>query len=109
MAASPIPVLLIIVGTLVFQGMLFGSELAEKSFPTLEKPEAGDCEGLIDGFVCGVNYVVDFFRVLFGVIAFFFNLITFNVPGAPWFVRAFLGAAMGCAILWSVVTLFRGN
>lgn len=109
MAASPIPVLLIVVATLTFQAMLFGSELAEKSFPTLEEPEAGDCDGFLDGFACGVDYVVNFISVVFGVVAFFFNLVTFNVPGAPWFVRLLVGGAIGGSIVWSVATLFRGN
>lgn len=114
-AVSPLPVLIIVVGVLVFQALLFGGELAEKSFPTIKNEEGTteDCDSVFGDFGCGVRNVLqsiwNFFRVIGGVIAFFFNLVTFNVPGAPWFVRLVVGSFIGSALVWSVAGLFRGN
>lgn len=105
--AGPIVVLAIVVLTLIFEGMLYGSELAEQSFPTLDEPEEEDCSGFLDGFACGVRAAWNFIRMLFGVVAFFYNLVTFNVPGAPWFVRVFVGAIFGGSILWTLAVFIR--
>lgn len=112
MALSPLPILAVIVCTLVFEGLVFGDTLAEKSFPEFEEVEetcAEGGDGFFAGIECFVAKVVFFLRVIGGVVAFFFNLITFNVPGAPWFIRAVIGTFMTAGIGWSVATFFRGN
>jgi hypothetical protein len=115
MGTSPVIALTIVMLTLTFEGLLFGEELAEKSFPDLIDPahESQDCDGFFDGFVCAIetvlSYIGNFFIILFGAIVFIINAITFNVAGAPWFVRVPMGTLMGTMILWPAVTLFRGN
>lgn len=115
MGTSPVVGIVIVVLTLTFQGLLFGADIAEKSFPDLIRPEhqTQDCDGFFDGFVCAFENVIAFianiFIVLFGAIIFLFNMITFNVPGAPWFVRVPFGALMFGLIGWPAFTFFRGN
>lgn len=111
MAASPVAVLSVILCTLAFEGLLFGTELAEKSFPSFDAPAERNCGAL--QFLCDTaDAVAAAFAVIqgiWGVFVFFFNLLTFNIPGAPWFVRLVAGGALGGGIIWSLAGLFRGN
>lgn len=124
--SSPIPVLMIIVATLAFEGLLFGTDLAAASFPTIESPsfDIQDCQdgtipffSQLDDIACVIGsaflfaakFLQAIFLTLFGVVVFLFNLISFNVPGAPWYVRLVVGSAFGGAIMWAVAGLFRGN
>lgn len=102
MAASPVPILAIIILTLTFEGLLFGSEIADRSFPSYEEPQSGGFWGALDAVVAVV-------QVIWGAVVFFFNLITFNVPGAPWYIRVPIGAMLGGGLVWSLATLIRGN
>jgi hypothetical protein len=110
MAQSPIAVLVIIVSTLVFVAMIEGDQLAESLFPNVaEATPACSGDSFFDGIFCFFEFVVLVFQVVGAAIAFFFNLITFNIDGAPWFVRVLVGTLLGTGILWSCITLFRGN
>lgn len=102
MAASPVKVLVVAVIVLAFEAMLFGAQLAEQSFPEFEQPDSGGFFGVIEGLLA----VVD---VIWGVVVFIFNLITFNVGGAPWWIRLPVGTVFGGSIVWSIATLIRGN
>lgn len=102
MASSPMVVLSVIVLTLVFEGLLFGEELAEASFPSFEQPEGG-------GFFDVLDAVLAIVQAIWGTVVFVFNLVSFNVPGAPWFVRAPIGFILGGGLVWSIATLVRGN
>lgn len=114
LASNPIPVLAIVLLTLAFEGLLFGNQLAGASFPASSTVDFGGCSGSgLDYIGCVIgntfSFIINVFKIIFGVVAFFFNLVSFNVPGAPWFVRLFLGGVMGGALLWSIAGLFRGD
>lgn len=118
---NPIPFLAIILAVLAFEGLVFGQDLAASSFPTPSDVDFASCTadgvwnaGFGFGFIGCVfqqvlNVIVNFFKFLYGTAVFFFGLISFNVGGAPLFVRFFLGSIFGGTILWSLAGLFRGG
>lgn len=114
-AASPAPIILVVALTLVFEGLLFGSSIANTSFPAASSVDFGSCGnvGGLDLIGCVIsnafNAVVNVFKVIIGAVVFFFNLVSFNVPGAPWFVRMVVGCAIGGSIIWAIAGMFRGN
>ena len=95
--ASPVPVLVALTVVLVFEGLLFGATLVESSFPEFEQPD-----GILDALIGIV-------QAIWGVVVFIFNLITFNIPGAPFWVRVPVGIAIGGSLMWSIATLIRGG
>lgn len=114
MAASPIIFSFLAVSGFVFQFALFGEEYLSDSFGLFgelsgecEKP--GGLEAFFAGIKCAVNKVIDFFRIVGGVVVFFFKLATFDIPGSPWYVRSILTTLFMGGLLWSVGTFFRGN
>lgn len=112
MALNPLPIIAIITATLIFQALIFGEEYADKSFPEYEEITAActdNDDSFFSGFACVVQQIGYFFRVVGGVVLFLLNLVSFNVPGAPWFIRVIVGGLMGTGIFWSAATLFRGN
>lgn len=115
MAASPIILTFVVVSSFIFQFALFGEEYASDSFGAFGELSEG-CDlsdnplvAFFDGIKCAIDKVIDFFKILGGVIVFFFKLATFDIPGAPWYVRAILTATVTGGFLWSMATLFRGN
>ena len=113
MAINPIPPLLIATVGLIFMSALLGSALADESFPTLSTTNADCGGGGLDKIACeignGFNYVVNFFKLIFGAIAFFINAVTFNVPGAPWYARIPISIILGGSIFVSILGFIRGN
>lgn len=99
---NPLPILLIIIMTLTFQGLLFGAEIADRVFPTFREPTSGGFFGVLDAIIAVVQAV-------WGVVLFFFSLLFFDVPGAPWWVRVPVGAALTGGLIWSIATLIRGG
>lgn len=102
MASSPMIVLTIVTASLGFMGLIYGATIAETTFPSFEQPSSGGFFGALDALLAIIQGV-------WGTILFILKLITFQVPGAPWYIRLLVGATMGGAIIWSVATLFRGN
>ena len=102
MASNPIPILVIAIITYSGMGLMYGSEIAERSFPSFEEPESSGFFGAIEGAGAAIQQV-------WGVVVFVFNFITFNVPGAEWWVRAPLTVIFGGSLTWSIATLIRGN
>lgn len=98
MAANPVPVLAVIIIVLVFEAMIGGEELVQESFPDFDEGSFG-----------GIDILGDIITGIFGTVAYIFNLITFNVGGAPWFIRVPVGTVLGGALIWSITTLIRGN
>lgn len=102
MAFSPIPHVIVMVGALVFQGVFYGEEIAEESFPEYEQPNTEGFWGAVEALTAVVNTV-------WGAVVFLFNLITFNIPGSPWWSRVVVSTYFGGTIFWSIATLIRGN
>lgn len=110
MAASPIAILAIVTLTLTFQAVFFGETIAAKSFPDFqEMDDVCEGDGFFSGISCAVAKVVFFFKVIGGVIGFFWSLISFEVPGTPWYIRVPLATLLIGSTGWSLATLFRGN
>lgn len=126
MSSSPVVVGMIAVLGMVFQGLLYGNELVERSF-TIEQfeydttdPPSCSHEGALDQIACFFGNVArtvgnafravgNFFRVIIGVGALFLNFVTFNVPGAPWFIRVPVGFFFGGSMVWAIAGLVRGG
>lgn len=110
MAQSPIVVLAICVPTLVFQALLVGTLQGEPDFPTFSTSEAV-CggESFVDAIKCPFYWVVDLLRVILAAGLYFWGLVTFNVPGAPGFVRVVVSSLTGGPTIWAIATLLRGN
>lgn len=112
---NPIPVLFLAMGTLVFTSILYGNALADESFPNATVVNFGQCgnEGGFGALFCPLwnvfLYIVNIFKIIFGAIAFVFNLVTLNVPGAPWYIRAMYFTFFGGTITWSIASLLRGG
>lgn len=102
MGTSPLVILAIIALTLVFEGLLFGSEIEDFQLPQFEEPKSG-------GFFAVLDALLSIVQVIWGVVLFFFNLVTFNVPGAPWYIRVPVGTMLTGGLVWSIATLIRGN
>lgn len=127
MNINPMPVLAIIVLTLAFEGLVYGAGIAQSSFPESTQVSFGGCSfepgggipflsdvGEAVGYIgCllgnAFNLVVNVFKVILGTVIFLYNLISFNIPGAPGFVRLIMGSLLGGGILLTVVAIFRGN
>ena len=112
--------LAIVALTLTFQGLLYGGSLIDASYPALRTVDFDACNDAtgwtrgIEIFGCYIGNVllilINAVVLIFGTVVFFVNLITFNVPGAPTFVRFLVGATLGASVLWIVIaTLFRGT
>lgn len=101
--------MVVILATLSFEGLVFGGELAEQSFPKFEQPNEGDCSGFLDGVACFFGWIVEVAKLIFGTVVFLFNLVTFNVPGTPLFIKVVLSGGIIGSIVWCVATLIRGN
>jgi hypothetical protein len=99
---TAITILAIILVTLTFEGLLFGAEIAEQSFPSFDEPTSTGFFGVLDALLAIV-------KAIWGAVVFFFNLLTFNLPGAPWYVRLPVGGLMFGGLVWSIASLVRGG
>lgn len=114
MAPNPTLVLLIVTLTFGFETALFGIDLITDSFPQLTSPQFGSCGGGgLDKIACVIggifNAIIDFFKIIVGVIVLIGNVISFNVPGAPVIVRIPIAVVLISSSAWSIATLIRGN
>lgn len=104
MAPSPVPVLIIIGVYVAFYAVMAGTAEAEVNTygvdqdPGIEAPSGGVFSAIADVF-SAISTVFDF---LIGA-------LTFNVDGAPFWVRIPVGAGIIGSLAWSVVTLIRGD
>lgn len=113
--------LFIITLTLTFEGLLFGQDLIASSYPEMRDIDFGACAEATgsgpDGIWVVACYIgnffliiANFFRFLYGTGALLLGLISFNIPGAPGWVRALMGSLIGGPVLWAIATsLFRGS
>lgn len=104
---TAIGLLFVIMATFAFEGLVFGEELAEESFGEIEESTPGACSD--NNFGCIIDFISDLFSSIVGAVAFLFNLLTFNIPDAPWWIRLVLvGVVDGGAVLL-IVSILRGN
>ena len=102
MGINPMPVFAAVLLILAFEGLLFGADLAERSFPSFEEPRTG-------GFFAALDAILAVVKAVWGGVVFFFNLITVNVPGAPWYIRLPVGGILGGSLIWSIMEMVRGK
>ena len=100
--ANPLTFLAVIALTSTVVAMIGGEELAQESFPEFDEPDSGGFWGSLDALVSVVQGI-------WGVVVYLFNLLTFNIGGAPWWIRVPVGAINGGGLLWSIATLIRGG
>jgi hypothetical protein len=125
---NPMAILVVVTLTLTFEGLLFGADVQSLPFPEITAnpascqapsggiynvPVIGNIVSGSDVLACWVGQTFlllgQVVLMLLAVIAWFLSLATFNVPGAPLFVRFLMGTLIGGGMLWSVVSLFRGT
>lgn len=114
MASSPMAFLIIITLTLTFEGLYFGQDLFTNSYPEFNPVSFDSCTGnALDLIGCWFanlgNIVLNIVKAIFGTVVFFFNLLSFNIPGTPVAIRAILGTIFTGGIIWSIAGLVRGN
>lgn len=109
---NPIPVLVIIATVLAFETAFLGAAVLEeiKPFQIHVDTTVEDCGALEVGCAIG-----NFFRPSVAAIAAIVNgiifigaLATFNVPGAPTWIRVTLTLVLNFSLIWSIITLLRG-
>lgn len=114
---GPVSILLIATLVLIFEGVIFGSQLAENSIITSVPSQVcnqGSGFGSEIGWIaCNTAnffiFILNIFLVIGSVIAFFFNAVTFNVPGAPWYIRIFVSVIFVGGMGWAIASLVRGT
>lgn len=120
----------IVILTVAFQGLFYGSSLVQSSYPPLRSVDFGSCSdqqswasgvpiigAISDGTKTIACWVGNFFLIignvfvfLYGTVVFIINVMTFNVPGAPTFIRFLIGGILGGSLLFVVATsLIRGS
>lgn len=107
MSLSPIAILFIAVSTLAFEAILFSDSLTEMGLPVFEQPTVS-CDGIINCTIATVQFAVSIVKAVWGTIVLLINLLSFNVPGAPWYIRLIIGSAVGGGMAWSIARLIRG-
>lgn len=104
MAASPVPILMIIGLYVAMYAVIIGTAEADVNTygldaqPSIAAPEGG----LFDS-------ITNVFETIGGVFSMLLGALTFNVPDAPFFIRIPVAIAIIGSLAWSLVTLVRGN
>lgn len=115
---APISLLLIAVAAIVFQSLIYLEEYSQDSFiPSLETPDCsvygpGIAEGIerIGCYIGAFFLTIANFILMIGSVAVFLgNAISFNIPGAPWYVRAMMTVFFAGSVGWALVAMFRGT
>lgn len=124
MSSAPIVILITATLSIVFTSALYGTELAERSqvFQSLTiSPCVNDQSGnffsdithAVGWIGCNLlaflETIANLFILLGNVIAFFFNALTFNIPGAPTYVRLVVSVIAIGGVGWAIASLFRGT
>ena len=91
----------VILFTLVFQGVIFGQEISERVFPDFVEPRSGVL-GALDA-------VVAVAQAIWGGVLFFIALIGFDIPGTPWWLRVPMIAYNSFPIIYGISLLIRGG
>lgn len=102
MGVNPVALLAVILLTLTFEGLLFGEEIAERAFPSFEQPTSG-------GFFGALEAILAIVQAVWGGVVFFFELITFDIPGVPWYIRVPVGGILSGGLIYSIILIIRGG
>jgi hypothetical protein len=95
---SLIPTFILAIGTMIFIALLAGGEIQGQETPQAGSPP----EGIWDT-------VGQLLVKIWGTVIFMFSVLSFNVPGAPWYVRVLISTIIVSPILWAVASLIRGR
>lgn len=113
MSPAPIALLMVAVLTIGFEALIYGNDLIEESiFTTLAY---GDCSetGPLKTIACVVlnffKFIINIIIVIASVLRFFYNALSFNIPGAPPLARLLVGSFFIGGIGWSIASLLRGT
>ncbi len=129
MSTSPVKVLFGVTVVLCFQALLVGGEITEVNIfgdsfqqddPSVSYAE---CNGFLAGpliysgcllgnlatFFLEANELISLFKAAINAFGIFLGLMTFNVPGAPFWVRMPVAMVVVGSSVWSLVTLMRGG
>lgn len=102
MGTSPVSIL-VIIGIYVSFFALIETPGADE--PTIDP----DSSGVQNQSFGGLDILGDIIDAVVGVIQFIFDALTFNVRGAPAYIRAPVAIAINGSLIWSIITLIRGN
>lgn len=105
---TAIGLLCVILGTFAFEGMVYGDALTEESFGTFGETTSVDCESG-GTFGCVIDFITQVFQGIIGGIAFLFNLLSFNIPDAPIWIRFVLVGVLDGGLVLLIVSILRGN
>lgn len=123
---NPLPLIVIILGTVIFQVLLFGDTLTDAFTSLPFDASFSDCSftpgviPILSDVTAGVGYigcllatllkfVANTFAFIGNVFKFLYFILTFNIPGAPFLVRFLIGGTYSFAIVWTIVILVRGT
>ena len=127
MAYAPVAALSIMFLTWSFMGVLYGADFAAQSFTDFKQVDPGGCTftlgggipilsdvGEATGYIGCVlanigNLIFNVFAFIVGAGKFVFQLLTFNIPGAPGYIRIPISGMFVGVSVWSIATLSRGN
>lgn len=107
---APIALLFILAVTFTFQAAFLGEDFNEISFD-IENPRNQTEEGgFLESFTPDVlNTLAAIIGTIWGFVKTFFNFLTFNVTGAPTWIRFIVGMTISGSLAWSIAALLRGG
>lgn len=113
-----ISLFMIMTVTGIFSALLVSDEQTgafDRSQEKEEVCEVAQGDGMIvairrfaDQVVCWAKEVVKFFTKIWDGIRFIYSLITFDLPGAPWYVRTIVTTFYTVSTVLIVVSIARG-
>lgn len=104
MAVSPPAILTIIAIYTVFFAVITAAE-NDPDEPDTFSFDSDDCDIGLNN-VCGLGDILGF---VFDIIQFFFDALTFNVEGAPFYIRIPIAFAIVSSMVWAIINLIRGT
>lgn len=112
---NPVPLLLVLLLTFAFETAFIGDQVQQTIQPFLwdVSTEKEVCDDGLDGIPCSIENsfrpVLKAAATIFNAIIYIGGLATFNVPGAPSWVRATMGTGVTLTLVWCLVELLRGK
>ena len=98
---APAAILIIIALTLTFQFVFLSSDYTEESY-NIDEPSNNS------SFDFDEPGPWNILSAIWNVVTTFVDLLTFNIPGAPLYVRFPVGITITGSLAWSIASLIRG-